>query len=180
MEAVVSGGDGATSAGWPPDPARWMERLVAVWNDQRGEAALPDADELFLADMAELIPHLVLASRDDGTDDFRIDFAGAAARSLLELEPVGEVPERCPQGHPLAWLGTGFAQVRRPAIPGLIWMREQGRLGLFLPYGGFDGRVTLILAGIAAWPAEDRGAVVPLLPGGGGAGGGGAGGGGHG
>lgn len=150
------------AAGLPAGPVRQLERLMAVWHDQRAEAALPSADELFLADMAELVPHLVLAYRDDETDGFRIEFAGAAARALLPLEPVGVLPEECPAGHPLAWLGTGFARVRRPAVPGLIWMRAEGLVGLFLPYGAFDGRVTLILAGIARWPNDPRGCVVPL------------------
>lgn len=146
-----------------PGSARRLERLIAVWHDQRAEAALPAADELFLADMAELVPHLVLAYRDDDTDGFRIEFAGAAARALLPLEPVGVMPEDCPAEHPLAWLGAGFARVRRPAVPGLIWMRAEGLVGLFLPYGAFDSRVTLILAGIARWP-DDAGdaCVVPL------------------
>lgn len=156
--------DGGRRLGRFPHPVRWLERLVAIWHDQRADAVLPDADEMFLADMADLIPHLLLAYRDGDTDGFRIDFAGGAARALLPLEPVGVTPEDCPAGHPLAWLGTGFAQARRPAVPGLIWMRAESRLGLFLPYGGFDGRVTLILAGIAAWPpGSDREArVVPL------------------
>lgn len=168
MEAVLDD-DGRAMSGAFPDPVRWLERLVAVWHDQRAGAVLPDADELFLADMAELVPHLLLAYRDEETDDFRIEFAGGAARRLLSLEPVGELPERCPSGHPLAWLGAGFVRVRRPAVPGMIWMREEGRLGLFLPYGAADGRVTMILAGIARWPAggDDGGKVVPLRPGGG-------------
>lgn len=156
--------------GWQgglPEPVRWLERLIAVWHDQRAGAALPDAHELFLADMAEMIPNLVLAYRDEETDDFEIEFAGAAARALLPLEPGGLVPERCPIEHPLAWLGTGFTRVRRPAMPGMIWMREQGLVGLFLPYGGFDGRVTLILAALTRWPGAagpdgDDPTVVPL------------------
>jgi len=154
--------EGGGTIGRMPDPVRWLERLVAVWRDQRAGATLPAADELFLADMAEMIPHLLLAYRDEDTDDFEIEFAGAAARALLPLEPVGVVPERCPIEHPLAWLGTGFARVRRPAVPGLLWMRAEGLVGLFLPYGAFDGRVTLVLAGIARWPVDDDGTVVPL------------------
>lgn len=144
-------------------PVPWLERLLAIWHDQRGGAALPAADELFLADMADLIPHLVLACRDDG-DGFRIEFAGAAARALLPLEPVGVIPEACPAEHPLAWLGTGFVRARQPAVPGLLWLRTEGRVGLFLPYAAFDGRVSLILAGIARWPGGDGETVVPLHP----------------
>lgn len=163
MEAVMDD-DGEPDLEGLPDPVRWLERLMAVWHDQRAGAALPAADELFLADMAELIPHLVLAYRDEETDGFRIEFAGAAARELLPLEPVGVIPEECPIEHPLAWLGTGFARVRRPAVPGLIWMRAERMAGLFLPYGAFDGRVTLVLAGIARWPGDDGATVVPLRP----------------
>ena len=163
MEAAMD--DGGTAFGDLPETARRLERLVAVWQDQRAGAALPDAHELFLADMAEMIPNLLLAYRDEETDEFEIEFAGAAARALLPLEPVGLVPERCPAGHPLAWLGTGFARVRRPAVPGLIWMRDEALVGLFLPYGAFDGRVTLILAGLARWPTvgdDSDPTVVPL------------------
>lgn len=163
MEAVMD--DDGGIRGQLPETVRWLERLVAVWQDQRGGAAVPDAQELFLADMAEMIPHLLLAYRDEETDEFEIEFAGAAARALLPLEPLGVMPERCPAEHPLAWLGTGFARVRRPAVPGLLWMRAEGLVGLFLPYGGFDGRVTLVLAGIARWSAGDDSTVVPLRPG---------------
>lgn len=150
-----------------PEPIRWLGRLQAAWQDQRADAGLPAADELFLADLAELVPSLVLADRDEVTDGFRIAFAGAAARALLELEPVGEIPEHGPIEHPLAWLGTGFVAVRRPAMPGPRWLRRSDRIGLFLPYGAFDGRVTLILAGIARWPGvagvvDPAGRVVPL------------------
>lgn len=149
------------------EPVRWLGRLLAVWDDQRADAALPDADELFLADLAEIVPNLVLAYRDDRTDCFRIDFAGAAARALLALEPVGTVPEHEVSAHPLAWLGIGFVRARRPAVPGPQWVRSGAAIGLFLPYGAFDGRVTLILAGVARWPAaaavaDGDGTVVPL------------------
>lgn len=150
-----------------PEPIRWLARLRATWEDQRADAGLPAADELFLADLAELVPSLVLACRDEVTGGFRIEFAGAAARRLIELEPVGEIPEHGPAEHPLAWLGTGFVAARRPAMPGARWLRRGDRIGLFLPYGAFDGRVTLILAGIARWPAvvgivDRAGRVVPL------------------
>src|SRR5690606_2475774 len=135
-----------------PEPVRWLVRLQAAWEDQRADAVLPSADELFLSDLAELVPRLILACRDEVTGGFRIDFAGAAARGLLELEPVGEIPEHGPIEHPLAWLGSGFVAVRRPAVPGPRWLRRGSRIGLFLPYGAFDARVTLILAGIGGWP----------------------------
>lgn len=150
-----------------PEPIRWLGRLQAAWEDQRADAGLPAADELFLADLAELVPSLVLAYRDEETDGFRIEFAGAAARAQLELEPVGEIPEHGPIEHPLAWLGTGFVGARRPAVPGPRWLRRGDRIGLFLPYGAFDGRVILILAGLARWPGvagvvDRAGRVVPL------------------
>lgn len=136
-----------------PEPVRWLARLHAMWEDQRADLVLPDADELFLADMAELIPHLILAYREESTAGFRVEFAGAAVRDMLALEPVGTIPEDQALAHPLAWLAAGFLRVRRPAAPGPAWVRWEGLLGLFLPYGAFDGRVTMILAGIARWPA---------------------------
>lgn len=149
-----------------PEQLRWLSRLQDAWEDQRAGAWLPAADELFLADLADLVPCLMLAHRDDETGGFRIEYAGAAARELLELEPVGEIPEHGPLEHPLAWLGTGFVAVRRPAVPGPRWLRRDDRVGVFLPYGAFDRRVTLILAGIARWPdpggAGSGGEVVPL------------------
>lgn len=137
-----------------PEPIRWLARLQAAWEDQRGDAGLPIADELFLADLAELVPSLVLAHRDDETGGFRVDFAGTAARGLLALEAVGETPEHGPAEHPLAWLGAGFLAARRPAAPGPRWLHSGDLVGLFLPYAGFDGRVILILAGIARCPGS--------------------------
>lgn len=145
--------DGAAVRERLPEPIRWLGRLRTLWEDQRAEAALPAADELFLADMAELVPNLVLASRDEETELFRVEFAGASAKDLLALDPVGTIPEHEPIEHPVAWLGAGFLRVRRPAVPGPHWLRRGDIVGLFMPYGAFDGRVTLILAGIARWPA---------------------------
>lgn len=155
-----------------PDQLHWLRRLQAAWENQRADAWLPAADELFLADLADLVPRLVLAHREEETGGFRIEFAGVAARALLELEPVGEIPEHGPLEHPLAWLGAGFVGVRRPAVPGPRWLRRDDRVGVFLPYGAFDRRVTLILVGIARWPDVDGGGtgggeVVPLQPAGG-------------
>ena len=155
--------------GCMPEPTRWLARLLAIWDDQRAEAALPDADELFLADLAEVIPNLVLAYRDDLTDGFRIEFAGATAKAVLPIEPVGVIPEHELLQHPLAWLGAGFVRTRSPAVPGPQWMRCDDTLGLFLPYGSFDARVTLILVGIARWPAAKptsrrTSTMVPLTP----------------
>lgn len=149
-----------------PEALRGLARLQATWLDQRAGAFLPAADELFLADLAELVPSLLLAHRDDETHGFRMEFAGAGARTLLELEPVGEIPEHGPIEHPLAWLGAGFVAVRRPAVPVPRWIRRDDRVGIFLPYGSFDRRVTLVLAGLARWPgfggAAQPGSVVPL------------------
>ena len=157
--------EGGAAAGRLPEAAGWLLRLLAVWQDQRADALVPDADELFLADLADMIPHLLLALRDEDTGGFRIEFAGAAAKAVLGPEPVGETPEHGPLEHPLAWLGTGFVRARRPAVPGPRWLRAEDRLGLFLPYGAFDGRVTLVLAGIARSPIAARGGrVVPLRP----------------
>lgn len=157
--------DGGTGR-WVP-PLAWLTRLQAVWDDQRADAALPDADELFLADLADLLPRLLLASRDPGDGGLRVEFAGAAARILLAVDPVGPLPEAMPEDDPLAWVADGLRRVCRPAVPGPHWARADDRLGLFLPYGGFDGRVTLVLAGLARWPAPADGGdrVVRLRPG---------------
>ena len=161
--------DGGGAGRRVPEPIRWLLRLQAVWEDQRADAAIPDADDLYLADLAALIPHLLLTCRDEESGGSRVEFAGAAATALLGVQPVGETPEVGPREHPLAWIGAGIVRARRPAMPGPCWLRFEGRLGLFLPYGGADGRVTLVVAGLAAWPLpQDRGdgadRVVPMRP----------------
>lgn len=36
----------------------WFDGLRRVWEDQRAGSTLPDADELFLADLCEFMPNL--------------------------------------------------------------------------------------------------------------------------
>lgn len=165
MAAAFNGRTGR----WMP-PLAWLTRLQAVWEDQRADAVLPDAEELFLADLADLLPRLLLASRDPGDGRLRVEFAGAAARVLLAVDPVGPLPEVMPEDDSLTWVADGLRRVCRLAVPAPHWARAEDRIGLFLPYGGFDGRVALVLAGLARWPPSTQGTaggdrVVRLRPG---------------
>lgn len=130
----------------------WLDRLHAYWDEQRAEAAMPDADELFLADLVEIMPYLTLGYRDDWRDAFRIEFAGQAVTALLGTELVDRYPEETDSDDALVWLGDGYASVRVLGAPGTSRSRNGALVALHLPYVQVDGHVGLILSGVALWP----------------------------
>lgn len=138
----------------PTPPVRWLDGLYAYWNDQRAEAAMPDANELFLADFVDIMPHLVLGYRDEWRHAFRIEFAGQAATALLGDETVDRYPEEVGPDDPLAWLGEGYASIRELGTPDISRSANGALVALHLPYAEPDGQVGLILSVLA--PCPDR------------------------
>ena len=153
-----------------PAAIRWLDYLHSYWEEARTEDWLPLADELFLGDLVEPMPHLLLAYHDVDGDAYRVEFAGAAARAELSASAetggggspmagaglrgdlVGVRPELAEPGSALSWIGAGYASTRRMVLPGAIHVRHGELLALHLPYADQDGGISVILSAIARWP----------------------------
>ncbi|MDF1792117.1 MAG: hypothetical protein P1U88_09415 [Thalassobaculaceae bacterium] len=160
--------DGAGEERWALAGPEWFDDLRRYWDDQRAGAALPDADELFLADLCEIMPNLLLAYFDPLRDAFRIEFAGAIARVLLGGDLIGQYPEWAEPGTALSWIGAGYAGAGRLVPPGIVQIRLQDLMATHLPYRDARGKVGLILTALARRPvnaANQDGATVLPFPG---------------
>lgn len=153
---------------WAMAGPEWFDDLRRYWDDQRAGADLPDADELFLADLCEIMPCLLLAYLDPLRGSFRIEYAGSVTRSLLGGELLGLYPEWAEPGTALSWIGAGYAGAGRLIPPGIVQIRHQDLMATHLPYRNADGKVGLILTALAQRPvptANQESATVLPFPG---------------
>ena len=162
------GCDSSGEERWALAGPEWFDDLRRYWDDQRAGADLPDADELFLADLCEIMPSLLLAYLDPLRGSFRIEYAGSITRRLLGGELLGLYPEWAEPGTALSWIGAGYAGAGRLVPPGLVQIRHQDLMATHLPYRNADGKVGLILTALAERPARaanQQGATVLPFPG---------------
>jgi|GEM_PF-5726252 len=153
---------------WALGGPEWFDDLRRYWDDQRAGAALPDADELFLADLCEIMPNLLLAYFDPLRLAFRVEYAGSITRNVLGDPLVGRYPERAEHGTALAWIGSGYAEAGYLPPTGIVQIRQDDLMAAHLPYRDGRGRVGLILTALArkSGPrATGRSATVVLFPG---------------
>jgi hypothetical protein len=123
-----------------------LKQLRAYWERQRGSAAAPPADGLYLSDLAAVISHVFMCFRDEA--GFRVEFAGAEAQDLLGFDPTGELlmPD-----DPVALLagvalGAGLsARNRRPELT-----LGGGWTAIELPFVEAGDRVTVVLIGVVS------------------------------
>ncbi|WP_420562516.1 hypothetical protein [Thalassobaculum sp.] len=139
---------------WALAGPEWFDDLRRYWDDQRAGSDLPDADELFLADLCEIMPSLLLAYLDPLRGSFRIEYAGSITRTLLGGELLGAYPEWAEPGTVLSWIGAGYAGAGRLTPPGIVQMRHQDLMAAHLPYRNAGGKVGLILTALAQRPPE--------------------------
>ncbi|MEQ8396715.1 hypothetical protein [Thalassobaculum sp.] len=158
--------DGTEEERWALSGPEWFDDLRRYWDDQRAGADLPDADDLFLADLCEIMPNLMLAYFDPPHRAYRVEFAGATVRLLLGGELLGRYPERAAPGTPLSWIGAGYAGAGRLVPAGIVQIRHRDLMATHLPYRDAQGRVSLILTALARRPsrADSRpgGTVLPF------------------
>lgn len=159
--------DGTDEERWALSGPEWFDDLRRYWDDQRADADLPDADELFLADLCEIMPNLMLAHFDPLHRAYRVEFAGATVRSLLEDDLLGRYPERADPGTPLFWIGAGYAGAGRLVPVGIVQIRYRDLMATHLPYRDARGAVSLILTALARRPippTHGRGGNVVRFP----------------
>lgn len=145
---------GSEEERWALAGPEWFDDLRRYWNDQRAGADLPDADELFLADLCELMPSLLLAYLDPPRNLFRIEYAGAITRTFLGGDLLGKYPEWAEPGSVLSWIGAGYAGAGRQMPPGVVQTRHQDLMATHLPYCDATGKVGLILTALAQRPPD--------------------------
>ncbi|MFX4220818.1 MAG: hypothetical protein ACMVO3_07410 [Thalassobaculum sp.] len=144
--------DGTEEERWALSGPEWFDDLRRYWDDQRAGADLPDADELFLADLCEIMPNLMLAHFDPLHRAYRVEFAGANSRALLGGDLIGQYPERAEPGTPLSWIGAGYAGAGRLVPAGIVQIRYRDLMATHLPYRDARGAVSLILTALARRP----------------------------
>jgi hypothetical protein len=151
---------------WALSGPEWFDDLRRYWDDQRAGAALPEADTLFLADLCEIMPNLLLAHYDPARRAFRIEYAGSIVRGFLGAPLIGTYPEQAEPGSALSWIGAGYAGAGRLAPVGIVQIRLGDMMATHLPYRDARGRVGLVLTALARKPAAGSAAVVPFRSGG--------------
>ncbi len=165
---MTLGCGGSGEERWALAGPEWFDDLRRYWDDQRAGADLPDADELFLADLCEIMPSLLLAYFDPRRGSFRIEYAGSITRTLLGGELLGLYPEGAEPGSMLSWIGAGYAGAGRLVPPGIVQIRHGDLMATHLPYRNAGGKVGLILTALAQRPAplgEGHSATVLPFPG---------------
>ncbi|WP_420403679.1 hypothetical protein [Nisaea sp.] len=135
-----------------------LRGLRAYWEFSRTDAPLPLSEHLFLSDLVDEMPHVVLAYHDN--QRFQVEFAGEAAADLLGGSPIGATTG--PNGGlppALARCIRRSAERREPVVSTAAGFRI-----ICLPFGAVSGDVDLVLAGLAEVAMlETGGTVVSLM-----------------
>lgn len=135
-----------------------LRELRAYWEYTRSGAGLPLSEDLFLSDLVDEMPYVLLAYEDKAR--FQIEFAGDAAADLLGGDPVGATTGSNSQLPPaIVQCIRSAAERREPAVATGAGIRI-----ICLPFGAASGDVDLVLAGLDDDViAEERGTVVSLV-----------------
>jgi hypothetical protein len=137
-----------------------LGRLRAYWKRQRGGAAVPPADGLYLSDLAAELPHVLMCFRDETA--FRVEFAGAEVQDLLGFDPTGELLRSDDTAALLAGVARGgdlSAARRRPELTlGAGWMAIE------LPFVEEDDRVSVLLIGLVGIQAGQSAEILEFRP----------------
>ena len=123
---------------------RVLEELRAYWQVQRGAARAPLSDGLYLSDLVDEMPYVLLCFRDAGA--FRIEFAGAEAQDMLGFDPTGEVLRPEDSEPVLATMARCAAVTALRPAPEVS--QGDGWKALLLPFVDPDHRVTVLLVGL--------------------------------
>lgn len=135
-----------------------LQGLRAYWELSRADASLPLSENLFLSDLVDEMPHVVLAYHD--RQRFQVEFAGETAADLLGGNPIGATT--APNGGlppAVTRCIRRSAERREPAVSTAAGIRI-----ICLPFGGGGDDVELVLAGLAEVAIqENSGTVVSLM-----------------
>lgn len=131
-----------------------LEGLNAYWEYSRGGERLPLSENLFLSDLVDEMPHVLLAYRDNRL--FQVEFAGDNAADLLGGSPIGATTAPH-DGLPAAVSESIIASAERSAPARAA---GAGLRVLCLPFAGAGGDVDLVLAGLANAKPGGGGTVV--------------------
>ena len=136
-----------------------LRDLKVYWDFSRAQLVLPLSENLFLSDLVDEMPHVLLAYGENAR--FQIEFAGEAAAGLLGGEPIGATTEPG-EGLPdeLTRCILTAAQCHEPASGS-----ADGMQFLCLPFSGAFAAVDVVLIGlvcVASMEIRAGGTVISL------------------
>ena len=120
-----------------------LGQIKDYWNFSRAQQPLPLSENLFISDLVDQMPHILLAYEEKRR--FQIEFAGETAACLLgggligaTTEPGSDLPQE------LIRCILKAAASREPAFGSVGAMQT-----LCLPFSGDSGTVDIVLVGLA-------------------------------
>ena len=137
-----------------------MSQLKDYWDFSRAQKSLPLSEALFISDLVDQMPYVLLAYEEKCR--FKIEFAGETAACLLGGNLIGATTEpgsELPQALTRCILNA--AASREPAFGSMGAMQT-----LCLPFSGGCGTVDVVLVGLvdtAGSGAKTAGTVISLI-----------------
>lgn len=150
-----------------------LDTLHDFWSALRAGDGVPRAEELYLTDLVETMPFLLLAYRHGR--GFRIEFAGDVASRLIGTDLTGACPTRRDPDPLRASLarGIGTADGLTAAGAGRLASGDGALAAIYLPFadaverpgpgsveGGAAPAVALVMVGLARDPRPAGGDVL--------------------
>lgn len=134
-----------------------LSDLLAYWEYSKEGEALPLSEHLFLSDLMQEMPHLMLAYLHEG--QFQIEFAGASATALFGTNPMGATSGPG-QGLPSFVAGA----IRSAAESRSVQHAAEADMRLLcLPFRGRADAVDLVLIAVTETASEHVAEVVSLV-----------------
>jgi len=137
-----------------------LRDLRVYWDFSRAQLTLPLSENLFISDLVDEMPHVLLVYGENSR--FQVEFAGDAASGLLGGAPIGATTE--PNGGLPGELTScilAAAKSEEPASGSICGMQI-----LSLPFSGEFGEVDVVLVGLVRVDNEDArtgGTVISLV-----------------
>ncbi|WP_193172555.1 hypothetical protein [Nisaea nitritireducens] len=137
-----------------------LRDLRVYWDFSRAQLTLPLSENLFISDLVDEMPYVLLAYGENSR--FQVEFSGDAAADLLGGTPIGATTE--PGGNlptALSRCILAAAETQEPASGAMGEMQI-----LCLPFSGEFGTVDVVLVGlvgIASAEVHTGGTVISLV-----------------
>lgn len=137
-----------------------LRDLKVYWDFSRAQLSLPLSENLFISDLVDEMPYVLLAYGEKSR--FQVEFAGDAAAGLLGGTPIGATTEPGSDlPEPLSRCILAAAETQEPASGAIGEMQI-----LCLPFSGEFGSVDVVLVGLVGIAGVDfraGGTVISLV-----------------
>lgn len=122
-----------------------LDDLLGFWEEQRGNAAAPSADSLFISVYSREMPHLMLGYLVK--DGFRVEFTGEVVRHLVGCDIIGEHLSPDATHLVLVDMARDPYMAHHHFAPQVT--RHEDHIALHLPYANARGEIAMIMS--AMW-----------------------------